>query len=129
MNAPVLSAAALGLAALSVPEAPAPAFVDAAGVTVLAGSSLYASAEPIPRWGEPVRAEDFDLEPLGRVAAVLLSPDGAPERLVVAVGGVWGLGAREVEVGFERVRLLDAEGGATRVVLDLSAAAGAPQPG
>jgi hypothetical protein len=90
------------------------------------GQRLYASEDPIARWGIPVRAEDLMLEDLGRVAKVVTGSEGEPERIVVAVGGLWGFGAQEVELGLERVHLLQARDGADRLVVDLSASGAEP---
>lgn len=131
MNLSLVLASAASLAALTLvgglrldaaPTAPE-------GAAALVGQGLFASEEPIDRWGDPVRAEDLALEPLGRVAGVLTAADGTPEGVVVAVGGLWGLGSREVSVGMERVHLLGSEDGEARLVVDLSAEGAAPLPG
>jgi hypothetical protein len=129
-----LSAAAAGLVAAAIADLPRPDLPDLAALDrpvegALVGQGLYASEDPIDRWGDPVRAEDVTLEPLGRVAEVVTAPDGTAQGLVVAVGGLWGLGAREVRVGLERVHLLAADAGGTRLVVDLSADGAAPEPG
>ena len=130
MDLPILAATALGLAVLSVTgsmdRGPTPH--KAEGPAALVGRHLYATEDPIPRWGEPVRAEDVAVEDLGRVAAVLTGPDGRMRGLVVEVGGLWGLGAQEVELGTERLRLLRASDGGDRLVVDLSVSGAEPSP-
>ncbi len=132
MDLPDLPAAALALAAFTLPvppvEAPAPAEAVAEAPGALVGAALWATETAVPRWGETVRAEDLALESVGRVRAVELSPEGEPVRLTVAVGGLWGLGAEEVTVSAERLRLLPTDAGGTALVLDLSAAGAAPPP-
>ena len=129
MNIPIFSAAALGLALFSA--APDGSIVKdrADGVAGLIGARLYASETPIPRWGDPVRAEDVMLEDLGRIESIVDGSGGSGGHVIVAVGGLWGLGAQEVEVGMERLRLLPAAGGETRLVVDLSAEGAEPIPG
>ncbi len=130
MDLPILAATALGLAVVSVTGSLDRTGVPhkAEGAAALVGQHLYASEDPIPRWGEPVRAEDFTLEDLGRVAHVVTAPDGRPQEIVVEVGGLWGFGAQEVELGTERLRLLRAADGGERLVLDLSVGAAEPSP-
>jgi hypothetical protein len=123
MDLPIMAAAAAGIT-LVTSLAPERASLPPDGTDALVGAHLYASETHIPRWGEPVRAEDVTLEDLGRVAAVIEGADGI-EHLVVEVGGLWGWGAQDVEVGMERLHLLRAEGG-ERLVVDLSAAGALP---
>jgi hypothetical protein len=128
MDLPILSAVAgLGAALFTLAQAP----VEAASTAVAAlgdvvGEQLYASSTPVDRYGIVPRAEDLDLEGLGRVAGIIEGADGSAQGLVVAVGGLWGVGAQEVEVGLDRVHLLMAEEGGTRLVIDLSAEHTAP---
>ncbi len=130
MDLPILAATALGLAVVSVTgtmdRGPAPH--KAESPTALVGQHLYATEDPIPRWGEPVRAEDFAIEDLGRVAEVVTGPDGRMQGLVVEVGGLWGFGAQEVELGMNRVHLLRAADGGDRLVVDLSVSGAEPSP-
>lgn len=128
MNVSILSAAALGLAAMAYSGAPERAAAPQ-GPVGLVGATLYASESPIDRWGDPVLAEDLPLEGLGTVASVRLGPEGEAEGLVVAVGGLWGYGARTVELGMDRVHLVDAREGGERLVVDLSAEGAEPQEG
>ena len=122
MDLPILVATGVGLAIMSVTgtmdRGAAPH--KAEGPAALVGEHLYASEAPIPRWGEPVRAEDFALEDMGRVAHVVTSPDGEARGIVVEVGGLWGYGAQEVELGMQRLHLLRAADGGQRLVVDLS---------
>lgn len=121
MYLPLLTAAAAGLTVFAVAEATGSTYVpDTAETSPLLGETLFSSDAPIERWGDPVAPEDLLLEGQGRVAGVVLAPDGSPEVIVVAVGGLWGLGAHEVEVGMERVHLLEDADGQTRIVVDLS---------
>ncbi|MBP1805336.1 hypothetical protein [Rubellimicrobium aerolatum] len=125
MDHPILGAAALGLAAFSFNG------LDGAepphdGPAALIGQPLYASDEAIPRHGLPPRAEDLALDALGEVSGLVPGPDGEPRALLVAVGGLWGLGSREVELALDRVHSLRAGDGGTRLVVDLSGAATAP---
>jgi hypothetical protein len=130
MDLPILAATALGLAVMSVTgsmdRGTAPH--KAEGPAALVGQHLYATEDPIPRWGEPVRAEDFAIEDLGRVAEVVTGPDGRMQGLVVEVGGLWGFGAQEVELGMNRVHLLRAADGGDRLVVDLSVSGADPSP-
>ena len=130
MDPPLLAATALGLAVASVAgsmdRGAAPH--KAEGPAALVGQHLYATEDPIPRWGEPVRAEDFALEDLGRVAHVVMAPDGRAQGIVVEVGGLWGLGAQEVGLGMQRVHVLRAADGESRLVVDLSVAGAEPSP-
>ena len=130
MDLPILAATALGLAVMSVTgsmdRGTAPH--KAEGPAALVGQHLYATEDPIPRWGEPVRAEDFAIEDLGRVAEVVTGPDGRMQGLVVEVGGLWGFGAQEVELGMNRVHLLRAADGGERLVVDLSVSGAEPSP-
>ena len=130
MDLPILTAAVIGLAALSftgaesVPLQSSSASSKAEGAEALVGERLWGSESPVSRWDLP-RAEDLALEDLGRVAAVRTSPSGEAIGITVAVGGLWGLGEQEVEMGIERLRLVPAEEGA-RLVLDLSAGGAEP---
>ncbi|NAZ36641.1 hypothetical protein [Rubellimicrobium sp. CFH 75288] len=128
MDLPALPAAAFALAALALPY-PATDAPPAEGPDALVGAVLYATEDPVPRWGEPVRAEDLRLDQVGRISAVHVAAEGETERLVVSVGGLWGLGAQQVEVGAERLRVLPTDGGGSRLVLDLSARGAEPPPG
>ena len=118
MDLGILNAGALGLALLTAGVAG-----DAGtspGGDALVGQRLWASAAPVARYGDAPRFGDLALEDLGRVAAVVTGPDGRPEGLVVAVGGLWGIGAREVDVAMDGVLMIE-DDGATRLVVDLSA--------
>jgi hypothetical protein len=130
MDLPILAATAIGLAVASVTTSldRAPDPHKAEGPAALVGRHLYASEAPIPRWGEPVRAEDFVLEDLGRVAQVVTSADGRTQGIVVEVGGLWGFGTQEVELGPQRLRLLRAADGEERLVVDLSVSGAEPSP-
>ena len=129
MDLPILAAAALGLAALSFTDSHGAATPKVEGPAALVGQTLYASEDPLPRWGEPVEAEDLALEDLGTVERVVTSPEGATEGLVVAVGGLWGVGAQEVELGMARVHLVHVADGSDRLVVDLSAEGAVPVEG
>jgi hypothetical protein len=132
MYLPILSATVIGLAAISLTGADGGSMQSGSasskvqGAAALVGDTLWASQDPIARWGEPVRAEDLALEGLGRVAAVVTDPEGRPESVTVAVGGLWGYGAQEVEVGPERLHLLRGADGQQHLVVDLSASGAEP---
>jgi len=130
MDLPILAATALGLAVVSVTgsmdRTPVPH--KAEGPAALVGQHLYATEDPIPRWGEPVRVEDVHVEDMGRVARVVTGSDGRPEEIVVEVGGLWGFGAQEVELGMSRLHLLRAADGGDRLVVDLSVSGAEPDP-
>ena len=128
MDLPILSAALIGLAVFSFSDAGADRALlqssstqaKAEGPDALVGRTLYASEAPISRWDGPVRAESLPLEDLGRVAQVVTSPEGEAEGIVVSVGGLWGFGSEEVELGMERLHLIQAADGQDRLVVDLS---------
>jgi hypothetical protein len=131
MDLPILSAAALGMAILSVvgggdslQSSSATSSIE--GPDTMVGQTLWASEDPIDRWGDPVRAEDLVLEDLGVVAEVVTTPEGEARAVVVAVGGLWGVGAEPVELGMERVHLIPAADGEPRLVVDLSSAGAEP---
>ena len=126
MEVQFLSAAAVGIALMAVsPDAPK----GAGGADALVGAKVYASEDHIDRWGDPVRDEDVVLEDLGRVQGVVTdTPDGS-EVLLVSVGGLWGWGAQDVEVGMERLHLLRTAAGEERLVVDLSAEGAEPISG
>jgi hypothetical protein len=132
MDLPILSAAAVSLVAvLMAPPTGAPIpELDrmTEGATGLVGATLWASEDPIARWGDPVRPEDLTLDDLGPVARIVTDAEGEARAVVVAVGGLWGLGAQEVELGMDRVHLLEAADGSPRLVVDLSADGAAPAP-
>ncbi|TNC73032.1 hypothetical protein [Rubellimicrobium roseum] len=130
MDLPIFAVAALGLAALSATGTMTdhtPAH-KAEGPAALVGERLYATEDRVANWGAPVRPEALGLEDLGTVTRVVTGPRGEAEAIVVAVGGLWGLGAQEVELGMERVHLLRATGGGPRLVVDLSAEGAQPAP-
>lgn len=135
MELPILSAAVIGLAALfmsdgtTVLQSSSTSTSKAEGPTALVGQTLWASEDPISRWDAPPRAEDLPLEGLGRVAGVVTSPEGEAKGIVVAVGGLWGYGAQEVELGMERVHLIRARDGGQRLVVDLSNSGAEPTEG
>lgn len=128
MDLPILSAALIGIAVLSVSGDGAgggllqssSSQAKAEGAEALVGRTLYASEDPISRWDGPARAEDLALEDLGRVAQIVTSPEGEAEGIVVSVGGLWGFGAEQVELGMERLHLVRAADGQDRLVVDLS---------
>ena len=128
MDLPILTAALIGLAAFSLSDGgqdrpllqSSSAETKAEGPDALVGQTLYASEDPISRWEAPLRAEDLALENLGRVAQVVTSPEGEAQGIVVSVGGLWGYGAKEVELGMERLHLIQAADGRDRLVVDLS---------
>lgn len=126
MDLPILTAAAIGLAVLSITGGDKASMQSAStsskaeGPAALVGQTLYGTEDPIDRWGDPVRAEDLALEGLGQIAQVVTTPEGEAQGLVVAVGGLWGFGAQEVELGLERVHLLRAADGREQLVVDLS---------
>jgi hypothetical protein len=130
MDLPILLATGVGLAIMSVTGTmnrdAAPH--KAEGPAALVGEHLYASEAPIPRWGEPVRAEDFALEDMGRVGRVVTSPDGRAQGVVIEVGGLWGFGTQEVELGMQRLHFLRAADGGQRLVVDLSVSGADPSP-
>lgn len=127
MQLAILSTAAFGLATTFAYVGAPGAASRAEGPDALVGSPLYGSEAPIARWGDVVTAEELSLEDLGRVAAVTTSPDGTPTGLVVSVGGIWGYGARSVELGMDRVHLVADAAGGERLVVDLSAQGGEPE--
>jgi hypothetical protein len=126
MHLPVLPAAMFALAAFTLPVPPAEAPASPEGPAAMVGAALYMTEAPVPRWGEAPRMGDLPVEAVGRIRDVELSPEGAPVALTVAVGGLWGLGAQEVTVSAERLRMLPTDAGGTALVLDLSAAGAAP---
>lgn len=119
MELPFLSAAAVGIAMMTLSPATDSTSRGPDRVS-LVGAPLFASEARIDRWGEPARVEDLSLEALGTVADVVTDPDGQGH-LVVRVGGLWGWGAQEVEVGVDRLRMLRTDAGEPRLVVDLSA--------
>lgn len=129
MDLPIFAAAALGLTVLSstVMDRASPAH-NPAGAGTLVGQHLYATEDRITPWTGPLRAESLALDDLGTVARVLTDAEGEPRALVVKVGGLWGLGAQEVELGMDRVHVVRAGGDDTRLVVDLSAEGGQPAP-
>lgn len=130
MDLPILSAALVSLVAvLMAPPtgAPAPELDRMAGAGAgMVGATLWASEDPIARWGDPVRPEELTLDDLGPVARIVTDAEGRPESVVVAVGGLWGMGAEEVTLGMDRVHLLKSADGTPRLVVDLSANGAAP---
>jgi hypothetical protein len=129
MDIQFLSAAAVGVALLAASPAidsPKPDAGDAEG---LVGAKLYASETHIDRWGDPVRAEDVALEGLGTVKGVIEGVQDGSGVLLVSVGGLWGWGAQEVEVGMDRLHLLRTASGDDRLVVDLSAEGAEPISG
>jgi hypothetical protein len=134
MDLPVLTVAVLGLAAFSMSDGAPGGLLrssstqdaKAEGPAALVGEHLWATEEPIQPWIAPVRAEELSLEDLGVVAEVRTSPEGEAQALVVAVGGLWGFGAQEVEMGLERLHLVRGADGEERLVLDLSASGAEP---
>ena len=122
MDLNIMTAGAIGLALLTAADGGSDAFAAVAyGPADYVGDRLYASDSPIARYGEALRAEDLSLDDLGTVTAVIVGADGQPQSLVVSVGGLWGFGAREVDVSMEGVHVVGGEGGAARLVVDLSA--------
>lgn len=118
MDLNIIGASAVGLAVLapgSVTSVPA----TGNSLDTFVGKHLYASVVPVLRYGDTTRTEDLALEDLGTVAGIVEGKDGVAPHVVVAVGGVWGIGAREVEVDMDRVRVVEGEDGA-RLVVDLS---------
>jgi hypothetical protein len=133
MDLPILSVAAIGLAVMSLSDAATGGFLQSSstrpmveGPAAMVGQRLYASEDPITPWGAPLRAEDLALEDLGQVARVVTTPEGEAQGIVVAVGGLWGYGAQEVELGLDRVHLVRARDGAERLVVDLSSSGAEP---
>ena len=124
MEIPFLSAAAVGIAMMTLSPA-TEATSRGPDRMSLVGADLFASESPIDRWGDPVQAEDLPLEALGTVADVVTDA-GGQGHLVVRVGGLWGWGAQEVEVGVDRLHLLHTEAGEPRLVVDLSAEGAEP---
>ncbi len=117
MDLNIIGASAVGLAVLasgSVTSVPA----TGNSLDTFVGKHLYASVVPVLRYGDTTRTEDLSLEDLGTVAGIVEGKNGVAPH-VVAVGGVWGIGAREVEVDMDRVRVVEGEDGA-RLVVDLS---------
>jgi hypothetical protein len=129
MDLPILAATAIGVAVVSLPDLQDTAPAKAEGPAALVGQHLYATESPVPGWGMPVRAEDLSLEDMGQVARVIASPEGEADGLVVRVGGIWGYGGEEVELGMERVHLIRARDGGERLVVDLSAEGAVPVEG
>ena len=133
MDLPILSAALIGLAVMSVSDATPGGLLQssstqsrAEGPEALVGQRLYASEDPVAHWGAPIRAEDLALEDLGIVAQVMTTTDGEASGIVVSVGGLWGVGAQEVQLGMDRIHLVRARDGAQRLVVDLSASGAEP---
>ncbi|TNC51873.1 hypothetical protein FHG66_03415 [Rubellimicrobium rubrum] len=128
MDLPIISAAVIGLTVVSMTDGigSATAPHKAEGVAALVGEHLYASEDHIVSWGPPVRAEDLSLKDLGLVSEVITSATGEAQGLVVSVGGLWGIGAQDVQLGMDRVHLIRAQGGETRLVVDLSAEGAEP---
>jgi hypothetical protein len=132
MYLPILSATVLGLAALSITGGDVASIQSgsasskAQGADALVGQTLWATEDPIARWGDPVRAEELSLEGLGRVSEIVTTPEGRPFSVVVAVGGLWGFGAQEVELGSERLHLIPGADGQQHLVVDLSAQGAEP---
>ncbi|WP_210528005.1 PRC-barrel domain-containing protein [Rubellimicrobium arenae] len=128
MDLPIITAATIGLAVFTMADGMDRAKLQskAEGAAALVGEHLYATEDPIARWGAPIRAEDLALEDLGQVADVVTGPTGEPQGLVVSVGGIWGFGAQDVELGMNRIHLVRAQGGETRLVVDLSARGAEP---
>jgi hypothetical protein len=131
MYLPILSAAVLGVAAMSFVGGDASmqsgsASSKVVGAAALVGTTLWGSEDPVPRWDAALIAEDLSLEGLGQVARIVTDPEGRPESVVVAVGGLWGLGAQEVELGAERLHLVRGADGQDRLVMDLSASGAEP---
>ncbi len=129
MDIQFLSAAAVGVALFAASPGSDSPKADASGAAGLVGAKLYASETHLDRWGEPVRAEDVDLEGLGTVKAVAGGLQDGSGVLVVSVGGLWGWGAQEVEVGMDRLHLLRTGSGDDRLVVDLSAEGAEPVSG
>ena len=135
MDLPILSAAVIGLAALfmsdgaSVLQSSSNASAKAEGPAAMVGQTLWASEDPISPWDAPLRAEDLSLEGLGRVAEIVTTPEGETKGLVVQVGGLWGYGSQEVELGMDRVHLVRAADGGQRLVVDLSNSGAEPVEG
>jgi hypothetical protein len=129
MDIQFLSAAAVGVALLAASPGIDSPKADAGGDESLVGAKLYASETHIDRWGEPVRAEDVALENLGTVERVVGSVEDGSGVLLVSVGGLWGWGAQEVEVGMDRLHLLRTVAGDDRLVVDLSAEGAEPISG
>jgi hypothetical protein len=129
MDIQFLSAAAVGVALfVASPGADSPK-AGGDGAATLVGAKLYASETHIDRWGDPVRAEDVALESLGVVKGVAAGSQDGSEAVLVAVGGLWGWGAQEVEVGLDRLHLLPTASGENRLVVDLSAEGAEPIAG
>lgn len=129
MDIQFLSAAAVGVVMLvASPGVDSPKAGDD-GAAGLVGAKLYASETHIDRWGDPVRAEDVALEGLGTVKGVIGGAEDGSGALLVSVGGLWGWGAQEVEIGMDRLHLLPAASGDDRLVVDLSAEGAEPIPG
>jgi hypothetical protein len=133
MDLPILSAALIGLAVMSVSDATPGGLLQssstqsrAEGPEALVGQHLYASEDPISHWGAPLRAEDLSLEDLGLVAEVVTTPEGEASGIVVSVGGIWGVGSEQVQLGMDRIHLVRARDGAQRLVVDLSASGAEP---
>ena len=129
MDLPIISAAVIGLTVVSMTDGIGSTTIPhkAEGVAALVGEHLYASEDHIVSWGSPVRAEDLSLEDLGLVSEVITAPNGEAQSLVVSVGGLWGLGAQDVQLGMDRVHLVRAQGGEVRLVVDLSAEGAEPR--
>lgn len=125
MEVQLLSAAAIGIALVAFPQADKA--TDAPGGLV--GRPVFASETHLDRWGRPTRADEVRLEALGTVTDVVAASDDRAGAVLVSVGGLWGWGAQEVEVGLDRVHLLEAGGGAGRLVVDLSAEGTEPVSG
>lgn len=129
MDIQFLSAAAVGVALFAAsPGIDSPKALED-GAAGLVGAKLYASETHIDRWGDPVRAEDLPLEGLGTVKGVVGGLQDGSGTLLVSVGGLWGWGAQEVEVGMDRLRLVHTASGDDRLVVDLSAEGAEPVSG
>ena len=115
-----LAAAAVGIALMAVSPV-GDSKARAEGEVGLVGSRLYASDTRIDRYGDPVAADSLALQDLGTIEDVVTDVRDGAGVLHVSVGGIWGWGAQEVEVGMERVHLLRTADGEGRLVVDLSA--------
>jgi hypothetical protein len=72
-----------------------------------------------------VKVESRDNKSVGTVSNVVVTPDGKVDKLIVAVGGVLGLGAKDVAVNWEQMKM-DSEQRVARLDLTESELDGAP---
>jgi hypothetical protein len=68
-----------------------------------AGLATAPSSDVTPVVGVPVLSRDN--AKVGKVENVIVAPDGKVDKLIVAVGGVLGIGAKEVAVNWDQMKM------------------------